>query len=133
MSMQNPIADMLTRIRNGQSSKKMTVSMPASKVKRAIAKVLLDEGFIESFEETNQEQKKPELLIVLKYYQGNKSVIENIKQVSSPSRRIYRQCGEIKPVINGFGISIISTSQGVMSDRAARAASLGGEVLCEVW
>lgn len=132
MSMQNPIADMLTRIRNGQTSAKSTVSMPSSKVKVAIAKVLHAEGFIESYS-IEGDVKKPELVVVLKYYQGNKPVIERIKQVSAPARRIYRQSKQIIPVISGFGISIVSTSRGVMTDRSARAAHLGGEVLCEIW
>lgn len=132
MSMQNPVADMLTRIRNGQTSAQSTVLMPSSKLKVAIAKVMQKEGFIESFE-IQGDEKKPQLFIVLKYYRGNKPVIEKIKQISGPSRRIYRQKEGVLPIINGLGLSIVSTSRGVMTDREARKARLGGEILCEIW
>ncbi len=129
MSMQDPVADMLTRIRNGQMANHETVSMPSSKLKNAIAKVLLDEGYIKGFE-VNKESK-PQLSVQLKYYEG-KPVIDMIKKVSRPGLRIYRNTNELPKVIGGLGVAIISTSKGLMSDRAARAAGHGGEVLCVV-
>lgn len=130
MSMTDPIADMLTRIRNGQSADKENVEMPSSKVKQAIAKVLEEEGYISGFE-TLEVDGKPRLRVGLKYFQGH-AVIEYIERASKPGLRIYRSKGEIPRVVGGLGISIISTSQGVMSDRAARDAGHGGEVLCYV-
>lgn len=130
MSMTDPIADMLTRIRNGQSADKENVEMPSSKVKLAIAKVLESEGYISGFE-TLEVDGKPRLRVGLKYYQGE-GVIEHIERVSKPGLRVYRSKGEIPQVVGGLGISIISTSQGVMTDRAARDAGHGGEILCYV-
>jgi small subunit ribosomal protein S8 len=130
MSMSDPIADMLTRIRNGQRAAKVRVSMPASRLKLAIAEVLKDEGYVEDFT-VEQRDVKPELSIVLKYHLG-KPVIETIKRVSRPGLRIYRGAHDLPRVSGGFGIAIVSTPQGVMSDRAARAAGHGGEVLCTV-
>ena len=130
MSMSDPIADMLTRIRNAQASEKVTVAMPASKLKAAIAKVLKDEGYIEDFK-TSQEGAKPQLEIALKYYAG-RPVIEKIERVSRPGLRIYKSTRDIPQVMNGLGIAIVSTSQGVMTDRKARATGVGGEVLCIV-
>jgi small subunit ribosomal protein S8 len=130
MSMSDPIADMLTRIRNAQQSVKNDVTMPASKVKQAIAKVLKDEGYIEDFAVRSVEGKN-ELNVSLKYYAG-KPVIEKIERVSRPGLRIYRGKEDIKPVMNGLGVAIVSTSQGVMTDRKARATGVGGEVLCIV-
>jgi small subunit ribosomal protein S8 len=130
MSMSDPIADMLTRIRNGQTSEKPTVSMPASKLKASIARVLKDEGYIEDFAIRNQDGK-PTLDIALKYYAG-RPVIERIERVSKPGLRIYRGAREIPQVMNGLGIAIVSTSKGVMTDRKARASGVGGEVLCIV-
>lgn len=130
MSMQDPIADMLTRIRNGQSAKKLDVSMPASKLKLAIAKVLASEGFVDGYEVSGDGATKT-LTIKLKYFQG-KSVIDSIKRVSRPGLRVYKKHGELPKVLNGLGIAIISTSKGVMSDREARKISQGGEVLCYV-
>ena len=130
MSMSDPIADMLTRIRNGQSVGKASVEMPSSKQKAAIAKVLLDEGYIARYE-VKQEGVKSSLLIDLKYYQG-KPVIESIQRVSRPGLRIYKGAKELPRVRNGLGVAIISTSRGLMSDRAARAAGHGGEVLAYV-
>ena len=129
MSMQDPIADMLTRIRNGQRVSRDTVSLPASKLKQAIAKVLLDEGYISGFEVT--EGPKPTMTVQLKYYQG-KPVIVSIKRVSKAGLRIYKSAAEMPKVLGGLGIAIVSTSNGVMSDRAARALGVGGEVLCFV-
>lgn len=130
MSMTDPIADMLTRIRNGQRSGKTEVAMPASKIKSGIAKVLKDEGYIAGFA-TATVEGKPVLSITLKYYQGA-PVIERLKRVSRPGLRIYRGSKELPKVLGGLGVAIVSTSQGIMSDRAARAAGHGGEVICFV-
>ena len=130
MSMTDPIADLLTRIRNGQSSGKPEVNVPASKVKLAIAKVLKDEGYIEDFASTTLEGK-PMLAVQLKYYQG-RPVIDRLERVSRPGLRVYKGKDELPAVLGGLGIAIVSTSQGVMSDRQARAAGHGGEVLCIV-
>jgi small subunit ribosomal protein S8 len=130
MSMTDPIADMLTRIRNAQMTERAVVAMPSSKVKVAIAKVLKDEGYIEGFK-ISGEQVKPVLEIALKYYAG-RPVIEKIERVSKPGLRIYRAKDAIPPVMNGLGIAIVSTSHGVMTDRKARATGVGGEVLCIV-
>jgi len=129
MSMTDPIADMLTRIRNAQMTEKATVEMPSSKVKAAIARVLKDEGYIDGFKVTGEQ--KPVLEIALKYYAG-RPVIERIERVSKPGLRIYRAKDEIPKVMNGLGIAIVSTSHGVMTDRKARASGVGGEVLCIV-
>jgi small subunit ribosomal protein S8 len=128
--MHDPIADMLTRIRNAQMVNKPRVSMPASKLKSAIAGVLKDEGYIEDFA-VQQNDGKPQLEIGLKYYAG-RPVIEKIERISSPGLRVYRGSGAIPVVMNGLGVAIVSTSQGVMTDRKARAAGIGGEVLCVV-
>jgi len=130
MSMHDPIADMLTRIRNAQMVNKPRVTMPASKLKSAIAKVLKDEGYIEDFV-VQDNAGKPQLEIGLKYYAG-RPVIETIDRVSRPGLRIYRGSDAIPKVMNGLGVAIVSTSQGVMTDRKARAAGIGGEVLCVV-
>lgn len=130
MSMSDPIADMLTRIRNAQSASKASVSMPASKLKSSIAKVLKDEGYIDDFA-VHDRDGKPVLDIGLKYYAG-RPVIEKIERVSRPGLRIYRGNGDIPQVMNGLGVAIVSTSQGVMTDRRARATGVGGEVLCVV-
>ena len=130
MSMSDPIADMLTRIRNAQASEKVTVAMPASKLKAAIAKVLKDEGYIDDFK-VSQELAKPQLEIALKYYAG-RPVIEKIERMSRPGLRIYKSTRDIPQVMNGLGIAIVSTSKGVMTDRKARASGVGGEVLCIV-
>ncbi len=130
MSMSDPISDMLTRIRNGQSANKVTVDIPSNNVKQAIAKVLKDEGFIEDFT-VNKEGVKSTIVVTLKYYMGE-PVISKVKRVSRPGLRTYKSADELPRVIGGMGIAIISTSSGVMSDRAARAAGHGGEVLCTV-
>jgi small subunit ribosomal protein S8 len=130
MSMTDPIADMLTRIRNAQSSEKKSVAMPASKLKSAIAQVLKDEGYIEDFA-VREGEGKPQLEIGLKYYAG-KPVIERIERVSRPGLRIYRPKDELPKVMNGLGVAILSTSRGVMTDRKARGIGVGGEVLCIV-
>ena len=130
MSLSDPIADMLTRIRNGQHSRKVTVTMPASSIKQAIAKVLKDEGFIEAFA-IHKEEAKAELVVTLKYYMGE-PVISKLRRVSRPGLRIYKNADALPKVIGGMGVAIVSTSEGVMSDRVARAKRNGGEVLCEV-
>lgn len=130
MSMTDPIADMLTRIRNGQLAEKESVDMPSSRLKQAIASVLRQEGYISDYE-TAGFDGKPRLRVTLKYFQGQ-GVIENIERISSPGLRIYRGKKDVPEVVGGLGISIVSTSQGVMTDRAARAAGHGGEVLCKV-
>ncbi|HFD91885.1 MAG TPA: 30S ribosomal protein S8 [Gammaproteobacteria bacterium] len=130
MSMNDPVADMLTRIRNAQATEKATVSMPSSKLKLAIARVLKDEGYITDFS-VDGDEKKPQLTITLKYYQGQ-PVIEQIQRVSRPGLRAYRGTSDLPKVNNGLGIAIVSTSGGVMTDRAARAAGVGGEVICIV-
>jgi len=129
MSMSDPIADMLTRLRNGQSANKVDVTMPSSKAKVGIAKVLQDEGYIASY--SVAEGSKPTLTIVLRYYEG-KPVIDMIKRVSRPGLRTYKAANDLPKVISGMGVAIISTSQGVMSDRAARKAGCGGEIICYV-
>jgi small subunit ribosomal protein S8 len=130
MSMSDPIADMLTRIRNAQATDKVSVAIPASKVKLAIAKVLKDEGYIEDFAQREIDGKAV-LEIGLKYYAG-KPVIEKIERVSRPGLRIYKGRDDIPRVLNGLGVAIVSTSRGVMTDRRARETGVGGEVLCIV-
>ena len=130
MSMTDPIADMLTRIRNGQRARQATVTMPASKLKLAIAKVLESEGYINGVSEQADGAKKS-LTIELKYFE-NEPVIERIERVSRPGLRIYKSAGELPRVLGGLGIAVVSTSRGVMTDREARSAGHGGEVLCVV-
>ncbi|MDO4997752.1 MAG: 30S ribosomal protein S8 [Neisseria sp.] len=129
MSMHDPISDMLTRIRNAQRASKKAVSMPSSKLKCAIATVLKEEGYIDDF--AVSADAKPVLEIQLKYYAG-RPVIEQIKRVSRPGLRVYKGSDEIPSVMNGLGVAIVSTSKGVMTDRKARAAGIGGELLCVV-
>jgi small subunit ribosomal protein S8 len=130
MSMSDPIADLLTRIRNAQMVEKATVNVPASKLKSAIAQVLKDEGYIDDFRQVDV-NGKPELEIALKYYAG-RPVIERIERVSRPGLRVYRGSKAIPQVMNGMGVAIVTTPRGVMTDRKARAAGVGGEVLCFV-
>ena len=130
MSMSDPIADMLTRIRNAQMVEKPSVSMPSSKLKAAIAQVLKDEGYIEGFA-IKSEGDKPQLEIGLKYYAGH-PVIEHIERVSRPGLRVYKGRHDIPTVMNGLGVAIVTTPKGVMTDRKARQVGIGGEVLCYV-
>lgn len=130
MSMSDPIADMLTRIRNAQMAEKVSVAMPSSSLKVAIAKVLKDEGYIDDFRVAG-EDAKPQLEIALKYYAG-RPVIEKIERISKPGLRIYKGKEDLPKVMNGLGVAIVSTSKGVMTDRKARASGIGGEVLCVV-
>lgn len=131
MSMTDPIADMLTRIRNGQSAEKPEVAMPSSKVKQAIARVLKEEGYIHDYR-VEGDEKKPALLVTLKYHEG-RPVIEEIQRVSRPGLRRFEGKRSLPRVRGGLGTAIVSTSQGVMTDRAARDAGHGGEVLCVVF
>lgn len=126
MSMQDPIADMFTRIRNGQQASKVTIAMPSSKVRVAIAKLLQAEGYVEGFKV--EEGVKPTLEVTLKYFEGKK-VIDTIERVSRPGLRIYKKKDELPKVMGGLGIAIVSTSKGVMTDRAARKAGMGGEII----
>lgn len=128
--MTDPIADMLTRIRNGLAAGKAEVTMPLSKLKQSIAQVMKDEGYIADFSQ-GETDGKPTLTVELKYFKG-KPVIEKMSRVSRPGLRIYKSSGDIPIVLNGLGIAIVSTSKGVMTDRAARKAGHGGEVLCYV-
>lgn len=130
MSMSDPIADMLTRIRNAQQAQKSSVAMPSSKLKVAIARVLKSEGYIDDFA-VNENSGKAELALSLKYYAG-RPVIERIERVSRPGLRVYKGSDDLPRVMNGLGVAIVSTPKGVMTDRAARAARAGGEVLCIV-
>ena len=131
MSMSDPIADMLTRIRNGQQINAESVSMPSSRTKVAIAKVLKDEGYVTDYRVEEQPGEKSQLTVELKYFEGE-PVIDTIKRVSRPGLRIYKKKDELPKVLGGLGIAIVSTSKGVMTDRAARNEGCGGEVLCFV-
>jgi len=130
MGMSDPLADMLTRIRNGQQAYKNEVSMPSSRLKLAVAEVLREEGYIKGFE-TAEVEGKPVLKVTLKYYLG-KPVIDKLQRISKPGLRIYRNKQDLPTVIGGLGIAVVSTSRGLMTDKAARAAGMGGEVLCIV-
>lgn len=127
--MTDPISDMLTRIRNGQAAKKADVTMPASKLKAAIAQVMKEEGFIADFSVSTE--AKPQMTVTLKYFEG-RPVIDDLKRVSRPGLRIYKSKDELPKVLNGLGVAIISTSAGVMTDKSARAAGHGGEVICTI-
>ncbi len=128
----DPIADMLTRIRNGLIARHDAVTMPASNMKKAIAKILLDEGYIKSVDYID-DGLQGQIKIVLKYMQGKESVIKGLKRISKPGLRVYARNDEIPKVLGGLGIAIVSTSKGVMTDKEARAAGVGGEVLAYIW
>lgn len=132
MSMNDPLGDMLTRIRNAQMRGKSTVKTPASKLRAWVLDVLQDEGYIRGYEKTTDERGLPQIEISLKYYEGT-PVIRELKRVSKPGRRVYMSVKEIPSVRQGLGVSIVSTSKGVMSDASARSANVGGEVLCTVF
>ena len=132
MQMSDVIADMLTRIRNANNAKHASVDVPASKMKKSIAQILLDEGYIKSYEVV-EDGKQGVIKIQLKYTQGKQKVIRGLKRVSKPGLRIYASCEDMPKVMNGLGIAIVSTSKGVMTDKAARIANVGGEVLCFIW
>ena len=129
--MHDPISDMLTRIRNAQTSEKVSVEIPFSNLKKSIADVLLEEGYIAGIEVTGDKASNKKLVLDLKYYQG-KAVIERIERVSKPSLRVYRDKNSLPQVLGGLGVAIVSTSQGMMTDHKARSLSLGGEVICVV-
>ena len=131
--MTDPIADMLTRIRNAVRVEHPHVEMPTSKVKRGLADVLKREGYIWDWEEIDQGLPTRQIRLDLKYGPSGERVIQNIKRISTPGRRVYTKSRELRPILNGLGISVISTSTGVISDREARQKNLGGEVLCQVW
>jgi small subunit ribosomal protein S8 len=130
MTIQDPISDMLTRIRNGQQAKLQEVVMPASKMKEAIAKLLKEEGYITDYLVEAQDHKK-QLKIMLKYHQG-KPVISSIRRVSKSGLRVYKRCDELPQVLGGLGIAIVSTPKGIMTDHAARASKHGGEIICYI-
>lgn len=132
MTTTDPIADMLTRIRNANSARHTTVEIPASKVKLAIAQILLDEGYIRSFEKI-EDGKQGMIQVTLKYDEKGKRVISGLKRISKPGLRIYVSCEELPQVLNGLGIALVSTSKGIKTDRVARKEGLGGEVLAYVW
>ena len=129
----DPIADMLTRIRNASSSKHKTVDIPSSNMKLAIAKILLEEGYIKSFEEIKETNNQGVIRITIKYTEKGKAVIDGLKRISKPGLRVYASKDELPKVLNGLGIALISTSKGIMTDKQAREAGLGGEVLAYVW
>ena len=128
----DPIADMLTRIRNGLIARHDSVTMPASNMKKAIAKIMLDEGYIKSVDYVD-DGLQGQIKIVLKYVQGKESVIKGLKRISKPGLRVYARSSEIPKVLGGLGIAIVSTSKGVMTDKEARNAGVGGEVLAYIW
>lgn len=132
MNITDPIADMLTRIRNANTSKHQTVDVPASNMKRAIAQILVNEGYIKSFEEIKDE-KQGIIRITLKYDENGKRVISGLKRISKPGLRIYASKDELPQVLNGLGIALISTSKGIKTDKEARKENLGGEVLAYIW
>ena len=132
MMMNDPIADMLTRIRNAQVARHDTVTIPASNMKKAIAKILLDEGYIKSVENVN-DGLQGSIKINLKYLDKKQPVIVGLRRISKPGLRVYATCEELPKVLGGLGIAIVSTSRGVMTDRAARKENIGGEVLCYIW
>ena len=129
----DPIADMLTRIRNANNARHKTVDIPASNMKLAIAKILLDEGYIKSFEEIKEENNQGIIRIDIKYTENGKKVIDGLKRISKPGLRVYASKDELPKVLNGLGIALISTSKGIMTDKEARKEGLGGEVLAYVW
>ena len=132
MTTTDPIADMLTRIRNANSARHTTVEIPASKLKLAIVQILLDEGYIKSFEKI-EDGKQGMIQVTLKYDEKGKRVISGLKRISKPGLRIYVSCEELPQVLNGLGIALVSTSKGIKTDRDARREGLGGEVLAYVW
>jgi small subunit ribosomal protein S8 len=132
MAISDPIADMLTRIRNAAKAKFNSADVPASKLKTELARVLKDEGYIKNYKYI-QDEKQGILRIYLKYGPGQKATIYGIERVSKPSRRVYTKSKDIQPVYNGMGISILSTSRGIMTDKRARQENVGGEILCNIW
>jgi small subunit ribosomal protein S8 len=133
MSMTDPIADMLTRVRNASSAMHDEVLIPRSKIKESIARILADEGYVDGFEIVTDDSSHPHIKIQLRYSEERERAIAGIRRISKPGRRIYRGAGELPRVLGGMGVAIISTSQGVMTDKQARRARVGGEVLAYVW
>jgi len=133
MVMTDPIADMLTRIRNANKMRHETVTLPASNAKSAILEVLLNEGFIKGFKTVQKESNKSETVITLKYSDSKERVIKGLKRISKPGLKVYAQASELPKVLNGLGVAIISTSKGVMPDRQARKLGIGGEVIAYIW
>ena len=132
MTMTDPVADMLTRIRNANTARHESVDIPASKMKKSIAEILLEEGYIKSFDVVENRQQ-PTIHIEMKYGQGKERVITGIKKISKPGLKVYTKAGEVPKVLGGLGIAIISTSNGIVSDKKARELGVGGEVICYVW
>jgi small subunit ribosomal protein S8 len=132
MSMSDPIADMLTRIRNAGKAKFNSVDIPGSKLKTELARILKDEGFVRNYKFIKDE-KQGVLRVYLKYGEGQTNTIFGMERVSKPSRRVYVKCKDVKPVLNGLGIAILSTSKGIMTDKRARKENVGGEILCNIW
>ena len=132
MTMTDPIADMLTRIRNANTVKHETVDVPASNIKKEIVRILLEEGFVRGYD-VIEDEKQGIIRIQLKYGQAGERVIQGIKRISKPGMRVYTNASEIPKVLNGLGISIISTSKGILTDKQARKENVGGEVICYVW
>ena len=132
MTISDPIADMLTRIRNGHMVKHTKVDMPVSKMKVSLARILKEEGYIKNYKVLKDEQQGV-LRIYLKYYEGNQPVITGLKRLSTPGRRVYVKSKDIPRVLNGMGVAVLSTSKGILVDREARKRNLGGELLCSVW
>ena len=132
MLVNDPIADMLTRIRNAQVARHDVVTIPASNMKKSIAKILLEEGYIKSYENTTADDR-PAIKITLKYLDKKQPVIQGLRRISRPGLRVYAACEDLPKVLGGLGIAIVSTNQGVMTDRTARKANIGGEVLCYIW
>jgi small subunit ribosomal protein S8 len=132
MSMTDPIADLLTRIRNGLQANQATIQLPLSRTKLSIVKILADEGYIRGYE-VLREEPKGVLEVTLKYGENGERILRGLKRVSSPGRRVYENAADLRRVLSGIGIGIVSTSQGIMTDREAREKHLGGEVMCEIW
>lgn len=132
MSITDPLADMLTRVRNAGSAKLNSVDIPGSKIKAALANVLKEEGFIRNFKFI-KDNKQGTIRIYLKYDKNERHAIYGLERISKPSRRVYVKGGDIKPVLNGMGISVLSTSRGILTDKKARQENLGGELLCKIW
>ena len=132
MTMTDPIADMLTRIRNANTVKHETVDVPASNIKKEIARILLEEGFVRGYD-VIEDEKQGIIRIQLKYGQSGERVIQGIKRISKPGMRVYTNAYEVPKVLNGLGISVISTSKGILTDKQARKENVGGEVICYVW
>lgn len=132
MATSDPIADMLTRIRNAGKAKHNSVDIPGSKLKTELARVLKEEGYIRNYK-FMKDNKQGVLRVYLKYGQGQQDAIYGLKRISKPSRRVYLKCKEIKPVLNGMGVAILSTSNGIMTDKKARSENIGGEILCNIW